>query len=414
MRIHEQQYGLWSTDHHYSLPLQGTHVNADVKNLLSEVSISQTYRNDEPDPIEAVYTFPLPLDAVLLGFSVKLGEKQLTGVIQERQQAEEDYEETVTGGDAAIMLQQLEPGLYTVNIGNLLTEESAVIEFRYALLHHWTGDVLRWYLPTVVSPRYGKPVMEAHQVPEVDITVEHRYSLTISIQGLLREAQVECPSHEIEIRQLSDRTRLQLKNGNGFLDRDLVLLIRKNVDKISAVCQTDGDHYVALASFYPEPSEPGSGLTEPKSRLIKILVDSSGSMSGESIAQARIALLNILDTLNPEDRFSLTRFGSHVSREIEQLIEATEENVSRAREIVARMDADLGGTEIFGALEETLQSGSVPADLLLITDGEVWDSRGEESRSSQIIKLANETGQRLFTVGVGSSVSERLVRELAE
>ena len=153
MRIQEEQYGLYCPDNLASVPLQGMHVDAQVQDLLSEVVISQTYQNDEVQAIEAVYTFPLPLDAVLLEFSVKLGDRQLQGTVQERQQAEDQYEQAVTDGDAAIMLQQLEPGMFTVNVGNLLAGETAVIEFRYAQLHHWTGDILRWHLPTVVSPR---------------------------------------------------------------------------------------------------------------------------------------------------------------------------------------------------------------------------------------------------------------------
>ncbi|WP_419633930.1 VWA domain-containing protein, partial [Thiolapillus sp.] len=187
-------------------------------------------------------------------------------------------------------------------------------------------------------------------------------------------------------------------------------------EKVSAVCAPDGDHYAALASFCTELPEVAGQDAAVSPRIFKILVDCSGSMLGDSIAQARITLLNIIDGLRPMDRFSLIRFGSHIAKDIAAPVAATAANIARAREMLARMDADLGGTEIFAALQETLQmeNDERPADLLLITDGEVWDAAGEESRSRAIIDLANATRQRIFSVGVGSSVSERLVRELAE
>ena len=414
---HEQR-GLWSQDIQHTIPLKGMHIHAELQDLLSEVSIIQTFTNEEDRPIEAVYTFPLPLDAVLLSFSVTLGVKYLIGVVQERKQAEEDYEEAISEGNTAIMLQQLESGLYTVNVGNLVPNETAIITFRYTQLHHWTNDVLRWHVPTVLAPRYGQPDVEPHQVPDIDLTVEHPYTLSVSIQGLLGNAIIESPSHAIEIQVHNETTKVQLKEGRSFLDRDLILNFRLTSDKVSAVCDRDIEGYVALASFYPSLPEitDQCATKDNQPRLIKLLVDCSGSMEGESIGQTRIALLNILDSLNERDRFSLIRFGSTIVQEIYKPLQATKANIVLARNVVAKMDADLGGTEIFAALEQSirLSNNDKPADILLITDGEVWDESGEYSQTNTIIQLASQTQHRIFTVGVGSSVSERLVRELAE
>ena len=60
-------------------------VSAVLQDLLAEVTVSQTYRNDERVNIEAVYTFPLPLDAVLLDLEVDIGGRALKGVATETQ-----------------------------------------------------------------------------------------------------------------------------------------------------------------------------------------------------------------------------------------------------------------------------------------------------------------------------------------
>lgn len=92
-------------------------VSAVLQDLLAEVTVSQTYRNDERTNIEAVYTFPLPLDAVLLDLEVDIGGRVLKGVVVEKKAAEEKYEDAVEAGDAAVMLEAIEPGLYTMNVG---------------------------------------------------------------------------------------------------------------------------------------------------------------------------------------------------------------------------------------------------------------------------------------------------------
>jgi len=413
-----ERLGLWSEDDQCSIPLKGVYIQAEIQDLLSEVSVSQTFTNAENKNIEAVFTFPLPIDAVLLSFSVTLNEKHLIGTIQERKQAEENYEEAIVEGNTAILLQQVEAGLYTVNIGNLTANETAVIAFQYTQLHNWTEDVLRWHIPTVLAPRFGQPVIEPQQVPDVDILVEHTYTLSVAINGLLKRAIIESPSHGIDVKVKDENTIVQLQEGRAFLDRDLILNFRLSSDKVSAVCDKDIDGYVALASFCPTgPAQVNNEQeNEKQSRLIKLLVDCSGSMTGESIAQARVALLNIIESLNERDQFLLIRFGSSIAKDIPKPLQATKENIIHARNVIAKIDADLGGTEIFIALEQTIKlaKNNESADILLITDGEIWDDVTEKSHTQKMIELANKNQQRIFTVGVGSSVSERIVRELAE
>ncbi|MDD2739456.1 MAG: VIT domain-containing protein [Methylomonas lenta] len=407
------RYGLISSNDQV-MPLKGTHIEATLQDLLSEVCVTQTFQNDESQSVEAVYTFPLPLDAVLLNFSVTLDEKVLIGVVQERKEAEERYEEAISEGDSGIMLQQLEPGFYSVNVGNLAHNETAVIRFQYTQLHRWTQDVLRWHVPTVLAPRYGHSGLAPHQLPEIDLTVQHLFALKVEIKGLLRNAIIESPSHVIELQHREDATNVHLMEGRSFLDRDLILNLRFAGNKVCAISDLDIDGYVALASFYPSAIKDKSKADKPK--LIKLLIDCSGSMSGDSIGQARAALLNILDSLHENDRFLLVRFGSEVVVETQTLLQATPANIAIGRTIVARIEADLGGTEIFSALAQTinLTSNDEPVDMLLITDGEVWDNEEDHSKTQEIVELANASHHRIFTVGVGSAVSERFVREIAD
>ncbi len=110
------------------IALQSVRVDARIEDLLCEVTTRQVYSNLEKVNIEAVYTFPLPLGAVFLDMAIKTSTKQLKGIVVEKREAEDRYENAVTDGDTAIMLERTDAGLYTMNVGNLLPEET--IEMR--------------------------------------------------------------------------------------------------------------------------------------------------------------------------------------------------------------------------------------------------------------------------------------------
>ncbi len=403
-----EQFRLF-TNSNTNIPLQSVKVKSAFENLFCETTITQTYLNSETQPIEAVYTFPLPVKAVLLDLRVTIGKKELRGLIVEKQSAEEQYEEAIVKGNTSIMLEQLQPGMYTMNVGNIQAAEEISIVIVFAEIYTWQGKSLRYFLPTTIAPRYGSPEeagLEPHQLPESDILSENRFQLEISFTGVLAEAEFESPSHNISVSRSGPVKVVRLAAGKACMDRDFVLNIQssqKNHDSI--IIEHDPiAGYVALASFTPQLPAP----EKVPAKSIKIVVDCSGSMTGDSITQARQAISDILNLLRPEDFFNLITFGSTCKALFKKQVQADKKNVTKARRYLRGIDADMGGTEMQKALESAiaLTGPPIPQEVLLITDGEVWES-------DKIIRTVNESGHRFFTVGVGSSVSEQLVRELA-
>ncbi len=380
-------------------------MSAVLRDLLAEVTVAQTYRNDEQVNIEAVYTFPLPLDAVLLDLQVEIGGRVLKGVVVEKKAAEEKYEDAVAAGDAAVMLQVIEPGLYTMNVGNLLPREKATITFSYAILYRWAGDRLRFFLPTTVAPRFGGSPHLPHQAPEVSLTVENQFSLQVEIYGSLREAQFVCPSHEVKLAKSADKVVISLQQAKAVMDRDFILSVKApQATRSFAQCGSDGEGVAAVASF--QPFFPG--LQQPRPLNLAIVVDCSGSMQGDSIEQAKQALEGILDALQPHDRVTLIAFGNTTNLLSDRLLPCNKTNLGKAKRFAKQLGATMGGTEIGKALHDAYAavSGSESADIFLVTDGEVsaWEA---------VVQEAKHSGHRIFTVGVGSAVSEAFVRGLA-
>lgn len=333
------------------LVLEGVRATATIQDLLAEVTVAQRYRNDEPRNIEAVYTFPVPVDAVLLGFEVELGERTLVGRVTAKADAARDYENAMSDGDTAVLLEEAGRGLYAVNLGNLLAGESAVLRIRYGLLLRWNGDRVRVMLPTTIAPRYGDPLgagLEPQQVPEHSFGVERGFALDVTVRGLLHGADFRSPSHSVCVTHAEHETRIALQ-GEPLMDRDFVIEARaERREPSGAKVAKDGNGWVALASFRPNIGEDDATRQR---RAITVVVDCSGSMAGDSIAQAKVALERILDGIRPGDGLEIVAFGSVHKPLFGSVMPVNEQTLAQARRFVRRLDADLGGTELARALD---------------------------------------------------------------
>ncbi len=405
-------YGLRTADGD-RLALQGVALTGDLRGLLFEAAVEQRFANREDRHVEIVYTFPLPWQAVLLGVDVRLGERTLSGCVIEKPEAEARYEEALSDGDAAILLEQNPDHSYTLNLGNLAPGEDAVITLRYAQTLVFEGQGLRLLIPTVIAPRYGDPIrdggLKPHQVVEHSLTADYPFEMAITLNGAFQHATIASPSHPIRDElpgSANGFTRTVSLSRRGALDRDFVLVLDQLAPESLAVLARDAvepEKVVVLASFCPHLPTPKAPPVN-----IKLLVDCSGSMNGDSIAAARRALHRIVDGLAPGDRFSLSRFGGTVEHRSRSPWKATECTQRAARRWIDDLQADLGGTAMENALMSTFgQVISSASDVLLVTDGEI-------SAIDRTIVAAQSSGHRVFIVGIGSSPAESHLRRLAE
>jgi len=327
-----------------------------------------------------------------------------------KRSAEVLYEGAVTDGDAAVLLEQPKPGIHTVSVGNLAPNEVAIIRFRYGLLLRWNGDQVRITLPTTIAPRYGDPAaggLEPHQVPEFMPEAERTFQLCVKIRGLLRNARWSSPTHGVNVKPESKETVIETV-WPSTMDHDLVLWARTADTEVSKVLiDEDGTGWVALASFQLEMSDTD---IQRAHRSIKIVLDCSDSMEGDSIAQVRIAAERVLDNLRPGDRFDIIAFGSRTRVLFGRTRPASWRTLTRARIFVRRLHTLMGETEIASALLKAYSiadPSEMPRDVLLITGGHVWDA-------DTIIAQARRANHRVFTIGVGNAPPQPLLQALAD
>lgn len=344
------------------LILQGVRVEGVLNAGILDATVTQRFRNPRDVHVEVVYSFPLPWGATLLGVEVQLGERHLTGVVVEKRRAEADYEAALSDGNTAVMLEQNRDGSFTLSLGNLGPGESCVVRIRYAQALQFEQGALRLLIPTVIAPRYGDPIVDGslmpHQTVEHDLMLSYPFDIVLKIEGDLARCRVSSPTHSVAIRMEEAGADAHLEVSlarKGELDRDFVLVVSEIEQDSFLLLERDfvePEDVCALISFCPRIDHP------PVAMALKILVDCSGSMQGDSVAAARRALHAIVTGMDDRDHFSLSRFGSSVEHRSRAMWRCTEKSRRSAQQWIADLEADLGGTEMEAALLSTFALSS--------------------------------------------------------
>ena len=392
------------------LVLTGWSLQGDLRGMCFEATLAQTFINSTGEHAELIYNFPLPWGAELLSLEAQVGEKHFTGSVIGKRESEAKYEEALSHGDSAILLERNAGDDYTLNLGGIKQNEKVVISVRYGQLVRFTKSGLRISIPTVIAPRFGDPMkdggLKQYQVSESDFLAEYPFVLDIAVHGDWVNSGIESPSHSIKVGPVADGIRKISLAKESYLDRDFILSFDQpmfNAVSAAAVDYVDPSKTMVFAAFRPDLADQKS-----KNVNVKILVDCSGSMEGDSIEAARQSLHAFVNDLSSNDHFSLSKFGNMAMHRSKGLWTATEPAKLAAQRWIETIEADMGGTEMAGALMETFELASQePADVLLVTDGDIH-------AVDHVIKLAKESKHRLFIVGIGCSPSENHLRRMAE
>lgn len=408
LELEEQNsyFGTMSSTSGKEISLKSIKIKGELESLLFSWRLEQEYVNETKDALEIIYTFPLGYKSALMGMKVKIGDKELEGIVIAKKEAEEKYEDAVSSGDTAIMVQERAFGLYTANLGNIAPGEKVVMSLHCAQMQAFDGDRIRISIPLLSGERYGDPYtpdgLSKYDSIETSLSAEYLFDTEISLKGELAKASVHCPGWDIKLTEEGDLKKLALQKP-AKADRDFVLVLSDLPSRSTALYVPDKEQYMLSASFAPVFTKEN-----PAPLDLKILVDCSGSMGGPRIQQARKGLGKILSLLQDDDKISLSRFGSDVHHETHGLHTCEQNYRRKLSALVDKLQANLGGTEMEGALLSVfnLDNESV-CPVLLITDGDVWNIKN-------IVVSAERSGHKIFIIGVGSSPGETLLKSMAE
>ncbi len=400
-----------------ALPLIGASLAADAKGGLVRITLEQTFRNPHDEPLRVTYSLPLPADGAVSGFAFRIGDERVVGQVDAKARARQRFEDAILEGRTAAILDQERSSLFTQEVGNVPPRTQVICEVQVDQKLTWLPDgAWEWRFPTVVAPRYlGAPGRVADQarvsVDVADGELPVKLALSLAIRDRLpAQARPESPSHPLHSGRGEGRTDVTFGDERGVsLDRDVV--VRWRVASLEVGTELDvsrpaggpsSEAAYGLLTLVPPSVE---AKMKPLARDLIVLLDTSGSMSGSPLDQARRVTSALVDSLTDGDQLELIEFSNSPRRWKRGAVPATEANRRDAQSWLSRLRAS-GGTEMRTGILEALATlrDESQRQVILITDGLI----GFESEVLEAIARKLPKGSRVHTVGVGSGVNRSL------
>ena len=414
-------------------PVLETDVRMDVTGVVARVRITQRFANPTGSWKEGIYVFPLPEDAAVDRLEMRIGERLIAGRIEPRRQAKRTYRQAKQAGKATSLIEQERPNMFTASVANIPPGEAITISIDYQQKARWADGRFSLRLPLVVGPRFIPPVRPltvagggsslaidpvsdaARITPPVahpSTGTRNPVAIKVKLVAGLDLADVASPSHRITVAEATDGSlAIALADGRVAADRDFVLRWTPTDGarpRAVVFAETTAGERHLLMMLMPPTAEVDASRQLPR-ELIFVL-DVSGSMHGNSIAQAKAALAAALKRLRPEDRFNLIHFNNSFAMLFPTARRATPARIEQALVYLAALEAE-GGTRMLPALQAALDGQRDPSRLrqvVFLTDGAV----GNEAELFRLI--ADRLGDsRLFPVGIGSAPNGHLMRRAA-
>jgi len=423
---------LWQMENGYSTATAlNTHVDMNISGLVARVSVRQEYRNEGSEWVEGIYVFPLPDAAAVDRLRLHIGDRFIEGEIQEKEQAKKTYEQAKQSGKKASLVQQQRANLFTTSVANVAPGELVVVEIEYLEDIRYEDGSFSIRFPMTLTPRYisGQAlpdkvgsgwsgdtdrVPDASEItpPMVTASRGHSITLTANVNAGVPLEIIASRYHPVSVSETNGLYSVSLSGDKLPMDHDFELVWRpvpSAAPRAMAFTESIGGDPYHLLMVMPPDQQEALRLTMP--REVIFIVDTSGSMHGVSITQARRAVHLAIKGLKPGDRFNVIEFNSFTNALYSQTVPASSVNVNNALNFVKQLQAN-GGTEMRPALTTALDAPRHETHLrqvVFITDGSV----GYEEEMFSMIE-AKLGDARLFTVGIGSAPNSWFMQKAAE
>ncbi len=430
-------------NHYIRAPLVNTSVNIGVQGLLARTIVRQTFTNESSDWVEGIYAFPLPDDATVDKLTMVIGETKIDGVIQTRKKAKHTYKTAKHSGKKATLLEQQRPNLFTSKVANIPPGESISIDIAYQSTIRYSDGQFSMIFPLTITPRYipGSTM----KYPQSDLIAQQDSPWATPVAGVADASEITPPmtdtpapvSIQVELDtglsglNISSSTHdiistpgdtaahqlwnISLASSSVPADRDFKLSWTPQLSTapVAAVFRQNNQVSQGTESFASLMLMPPQQVfnNSTSKREVIFVIDTSQSMSGTSIAQARKTLALGIERLSSQDTFNVIEFDNNSNKLFDNPVIADDANKNTAISWVQQLTAD-GGTEILAAMAAALgglSSEDRLRQVVFVTDGSV----GNEEQIFRYLKRTIGT-TRLFTIGIGSAPNIWFMRKSAE
>ena len=380
------------------------HVTVTIDGQIATTSVDQDFYNPNSERLEGTYIFPVPKGAQIDKFSMQIGGKQVEAELLSADKARGIYEDIVRKLKDPALLEYAGRDVFKVRVFPIEPNSHKKITLSYSQVLSSEAGLVSYLYPLNTEKFSAKPIANV--------------SVTVNLDCKRPVKTIYSPSHAVDIkREGSNKAKVTYEVSDAQPDTDFALYFAPEQDEVGLNLLTyrnpgEDGYFLLLAS-------PGLDVKEKQvvAKDIVFVLDTSGSMSGKKIAQAKKALDFCVDNLNDGDRFELVRFSTDVEPLFDKLVDATEANRTRASEFIKDLHAT-GATAIDDALRKALSlrtsDSGRPFVVIFLTDGMPTIGEVNEDRILANVKNTDSGRTRIFCFGIGTDVNTHFLDQLTE
>jgi Ca-activated chloride channel family protein len=386
------------------LALVNQRVRINLDSQVAVTTVEQSFRNSTHQVLEATYVFPVPRGASVTKFSMWVNGKEMKGELLDAPRARQIYNDIVRRTKDPGLLEYVENSLFRLRVFPIAPNSEQKVSLTYSSVLQRDNGTVEYVYPLKGDNGFRQTLE--------DFSIEATIKSPDPIQNVFS------PTHAISVSRHGEReVTVKFDKNQAILDKDFQLFYSCNPKEVG---------FSAL-SFRPVSSEKGYVMLlisprleakpdEANPRDMVFVLDTSGSMRGAKMDQAKRALKYCLKNVGSKDRFGLIHFASVVSKYRDNLQNSSSEQLAEATRWVDSLEAD-GGTNIQDALSAALEyRGSDPGrtfTVVFFTDG--MPTVGETSIPAILKNFLgkNTANTRVFTFGVGDDVNATFLDQLA-
>jgi len=404
-----------------AFPLLKNEARVRIAGVISEVELTQVYKNDGKKTIEAVYVFPLGLKAAIHAMRMTIGERVIEARIEERGRAAKIYDTAKQEGKVASLLEQERPNVFQMKVANIMPGDRVEVLVKYTELLVPEKGIYEFVFPAVVGPRFtgesknedlqGKDNWTVSPYLREGKETPYEFTLAAEINGGMPLSAVSSPSHKVAMEWPSpERVAVALdpqeKNGGN---RDFILRYSLEGSAIhSGLLLYPGERDKYFLLMIEPPAKVAAEMVPPREYLF--IVDVSGSMHGFPLNVSQKLIGEILDGLKEGDYFNVMFFSGGADVLAEKPLPASAENKKKAIAMLQSRQGS-GGTEMLAALNRALalpKQEGLSRTVVIATDGYV-------SVEKEVFNLIREKlgAANFFAFGIGTSVNRYLIEGIA-
>ncbi len=385
-------------------PLEVTyhHVTVEINDQIATTSVDQEFYNPNAQIMEGTYLFPLPAGSHIDKFSMDIGGKMMEAELLSSDKARSLYEEIVRKYRDPALLEYMGRDAFKVRIFPIEANSRKKIKITYTQLLKSDTGLVEYTYPMNTEKFSARPLNEV--------------SMKVTLTSKEPIKSIYSPTNTVEIRRDGDRRAvLGWEARNVRPDSDFKVIFSRSTHPVGIDLMTyrqsgEDGYFLLMAS---PGLEAAKGTVQKKD--VCFILDTSGSMAGAKMEQAKKALSFCLNNLEESDRFEVIRFSTECEPLFSELRPASKPNVDKALSFVGTLRA-IGGTAIQDALHQALSvkhDETRPYEIVFLTDGE--PTIGETNEDTLVEQATRESkgAARIFCFGIGNDVNTHLLDRIA-